>query len=114
MIKTQNNQVKRILQVSYELNKKFSYEKYLQEKVTKKLDDILYKQVKDSINFFFYWLLRDTHFSRIVWEKLSVLFQNDIEEVFSFKTLPDFATQENQDIILFDSKSDKEEISGIK
>ena len=43
-----------------------------------------------------------------------MLFQNDIEEVFSFKTLPDFATQENQDIILFDSKSDKEEISGIK
>jgi hypothetical protein len=44
-------------------------------------------------------LLRDTHFSRIVWEKLSVLFQYDVKEVFDFKELPDFATQENQEML---------------
>lgn len=99
MIKTQNNQVKRILKIDYEVNHKLSYEQYLQNQDTKELDQIISDQVKGSIDFFFYWLLRDTHFSRIVWEKLSVLFQNDIEEVFSFKTLPDFATQKNQDML---------------
>jgi len=99
MIKTQNNQVTRLLSIQYKLNYKFPYQEYLKYQDTKKLDKIISDQVKGSFLFFFYWLLRDTHFSRIVWEKLSILFQNDIEEVFTFKTTPDFPTQENQDML---------------